>query len=41
VGVSFDRQVWPHGETGPARPAGLLFVTAEPPPSKEGHREAH
>jgi len=39
VGVSFERASWPHGETGPARPAGLLFVTAEPPPAK-GRREA-
>src|SRR5438128_1986984 len=38
VGVSFERASWPHGETGPARPAGLLFVTAEPPPAK-GRRE--
>ena len=34
VGVSFERPGWPHGETGPARPAGLLFVTPEPPPAK-------
>jgi hypothetical protein len=26
VGVSFDRETWPHGDTGPARPHGLLFV---------------
>jgi hypothetical protein len=26
VGVSFDRQEWPHGATGPARPHGVLFV---------------
>ena len=39
VGVSFERASWPHGDTGPARPAGLLFVTAEPPPAK-GRREA-
>jgi len=26
VGVDFDRGVWPHGKTGPARPHGLLFV---------------
>ncbi len=32
VGVDFDRTRWPHGETGPARPKGLLFVTPEPPP---------
>src|SRR5213593_119549 len=38
VGVSFERASWPHGETGPARPAGLLFVTPEPPPAK-GRRE--
>jgi selenium binding protein SBP56 len=34
VGVTFERASWPHGETGPARPAGLLFVTPEPPPAK-------
>jgi len=38
VGVSFDRTRWPHGDTGPARPTGMLFVTPEPPPPK-GHRE--
>ena len=38
VGVSFERASWPHGATGSARPAGLLFVTAEPPPAK-GRRE--
>jgi hypothetical protein len=32
VGVAFDRASWPHGEAGPARPSGLLFVTPEPPP---------
>jgi DNA-binding beta-propeller fold protein YncE len=26
VGVSFDREEWPHGRTGPARPHGVLFV---------------
>lgn len=26
VGVDFDRAVWPHGKTGPARPHGLLFI---------------
>jgi hypothetical protein len=31
VGVSFDRPAWPHGGTGPARPAGVLLVTPEPP----------
>ena len=34
VGVGFERAGWPHGATGPARPAGLLFVTPEPPPAK-------
>ncbi|MFQ5530203.1 MAG: hypothetical protein ACE5FP_07615, partial [Gemmatimonadota bacterium] len=24
-GVSFDRQLWPHGEAGPARPHGAVF----------------
>lgn len=36
VGVSFERPGWPHGETGPARPAGLLLVTPEPPASAKG-----
>jgi hypothetical protein len=35
VGVGFDRPSWPHGETGPARPAGVLFVTPEPPPADD------
>jgi hypothetical protein len=26
TGVSFDRDRWPHGETGAARPHGLLFI---------------
>ncbi len=34
VGVDFNRIHWPHGDTGPARPAGLLFVT--PAPDDEG-----
>jgi hypothetical protein len=38
VGVDFDRPRWPHGDTGPARPAAVLFVTPEPPPPK-GQRE--
>jgi DNA-binding beta-propeller fold protein YncE len=25
-GVSFDREEWPHGRTGPARPHGVLFI---------------
>jgi DNA-binding beta-propeller fold protein YncE len=25
-GVSFDRDEWPHGRTGPARPHGVLFI---------------
>jgi len=33
VGVDFNRTRWPHGETGSARPKGLLFVTPEPPPA--------
>jgi len=31
IGVDFNRAKWPHGETGPARPHGLLFVTPAPP----------
>ena len=30
VGVDFNRDTWPHGKTGPARPRGLLFVSAKP-----------
>jgi hypothetical protein len=30
VGVDFNRTKWPHGETGPARPHGVLFVAAAP-----------
>ncbi|HLK11217.1 MAG TPA: hypothetical protein VKW76_07545 [Candidatus Binatia bacterium] len=37
VGVDFDRPRWPHGETGPARPYGVLFVTPAPPPA-DGRR---
>src|SRR5207244_3260280 len=36
VGVDFNRQRWPHGDTGPARPHGLAFLTPEPPPPEEG-----
>jgi hypothetical protein len=35
VGVDFNRTRWPHGETGPARPAGLLFVTPQPPGAED------
>jgi hypothetical protein len=35
VGVDFNRTHWPHGDTGPARPAGLLFAAAEAPPAKK------
>lgn len=34
VGVDFNRTRWPHGESGAARPAGLLFASAEPPGKK-------
>lgn len=30
VGIDFNRDTWPHGKTGPARPRGLLFVSAKP-----------
>jgi hypothetical protein len=36
VGVDFNRRQWPHGATGPARPAGLLFVAPAPPEPEEG-----
>lgn len=32
VGVDFNRAHWLHGDTGAARPHGVLFVTPEPPP---------
>jgi hypothetical protein len=35
VGVDFNRATWPHGATGPARPAGLLFIAELPPPKKD------
>lgn len=31
VGVDFDRTSWPHGDTGPARPRGMLFIAPGPP----------
>jgi hypothetical protein len=31
VGVDFDRASWPHGASGPARPAGMVFVAPAPP----------
>jgi len=34
VGVSFDRTIWPHGRTGPARPHGVLFVAPVRPEEK-------
>ncbi len=37
VGVDFNRAAWPHGATGPARPAALLFAVRRPPP-KENKR---
>jgi hypothetical protein len=38
VGVDFNRTRWPHGDTGPARPAGVMFTTPEPPPAKGAAR---
>jgi len=35
VGVDFNRVRWPHGATGPARPAAVLFVKTLPPPEDE------
>lgn len=32
IGIDFNRKRWPHGETGPARPHGLLFLAPAPPP---------
>ena len=31
VGVDFNRETWPHGKSGPARPHGLLFADSGPP----------
>jgi hypothetical protein len=31
VGVDFNRARWPHGESGPARPHGVLFLAPAPP----------
>ncbi len=30
VGIDFNRKKWPHGETGAARPHGMLFVAPAP-----------
>lgn len=38
-GVSFERASWPHGDTGPARPAGLVFLSPAPPPDKRRKEE--
>lgn len=35
VGVDFNRARWPHGATGPARPAAVLFAKRLPPPEDE------
>ena len=40
VGIDFNRARWPHGDTGPARPHGLAFVTPEPPPPEGGRPAA-
>ncbi|GAC1624327.1 MAG: hypothetical protein NVS9B13_18800 [Candidatus Acidiferrum sp.] len=26
IGIEFNRETWPHGKSGPARPHGLLFL---------------
>ncbi len=26
IGVEFNRDVWPHGKSGPARPHGMIFL---------------
>lgn len=35
VGVDFNRDTWPHGKTGPARPAAVLFVSPGRPEDDE------
>ncbi len=35
VGIDFNRVRWPHGATGPARPAAVLFAEQLPPPEEE------
>jgi hypothetical protein len=35
VGVDFNRTKWPHGNTGPARPHAMLFVSAKPDDDEE------
>jgi hypothetical protein len=35
VGIDFNRVRWPHGATGPARPAAMVFATRLPPPEDE------
>jgi hypothetical protein len=35
VGIDFNRTRWPHGETGAARPHGVVFVAPQPPPAKD------
>jgi hypothetical protein len=34
VGVDFNRTSWPHGVTGPARPAAVLFAVPSPVPGQ-------
>jgi hypothetical protein len=36
VGVEFNRTRWPHGDTGPARPGGVLFVSPVARAEKSG-----
>lgn len=26
IGIEFNRDIWPHGKTGPARPHGMMFL---------------
>jgi hypothetical protein len=35
VGIDFNRVRWPHGATGPARPAAAVFAKKLPPPEQE------
>lgn len=36
IGLDFNRNRWPHGETGPARPAALLFAVPRIVPGANG-----
>lgn len=41
IGVDFNRNHWPHGDAGPARPAAVLFVAPRIVPEAESRRLDH